>query len=274
LNAEAYAYCKADVKTYFSAQTYARSSGRKAAIGAEMTAAAATLERSAGRVVPCVVAGDGGAQPGQSSPAAPSSHRLDALKRERNELRKQLSRLQEARSELEGPGLELQSLEAEAQSLERQAAEAVAFWVSGGCEGARPAIDAKWLSDIAKGREVAHAAAHANAGSIGEIEKQGVALRQQLMAIEDRIASEVAVVLATELEGELAGVRAAADEFNAAISRVMGLRSFLRPGGNYAFNLLAQKISALQNPDIGATRAEIEAAAGDWQRRVEELTAS
>jgi hypothetical protein len=52
----------------------------------------------------------------------------------------------------------------------------------------------------------------------------------------------------------------------------MGLRSFLlRPGGNYAFNLLAQKISALQNPELGATRAEIEAAAGDWQRRVEEL---
>jgi hypothetical protein len=82
-----------------------------------MTAAAATLERSAGRVVPCVVAGDGGAQPGQSPPAAPSSHRLDALKRERNELRKQLSRLQEARAELEGPGLELQGLEAEAKAL-------------------------------------------------------------------------------------------------------------------------------------------------------------
>jgi len=100
-------------------------------------------------------------------------------------------------------------------------------------------------------------------------------LRQRLAALDGEIASEIAAVLAGELEGALADVQAAADEFNAVISRVLGLRSFLlRPGGNYAFNLLAQKISALQNPELGATRVEIEAAAGAWQRRAEELTAS
>jgi hypothetical protein len=71
---------------------------------------------------------------------------LENLKRERGALRRQLSRLVGARTELEGPSRLLEELEAERQSLELANAGAVSDWVSGGCEGSRPALDPGRLS--------------------------------------------------------------------------------------------------------------------------------
>jgi hypothetical protein len=78
--------------------------------------------------------------------------------------------------------------------------------------------------------------------------------------------------LAAGLEAEVTAVRMAADEFNAALARVMGLRAFtLKHGGSPAFIRLAEQISLLKTPAIGATRAETESAAAEWERRFEEL---
>jgi hypothetical protein len=111
-----------------------------------MTAAAATLERSAGLTVPdcsAVTAGDGG--PGTISMPGLPSGRLNGLKKERSALRTRLSRLEEARDELEAPGRLLEELEAERQAVELETAGAVSDWVSRGCEDARPVSDARRL---------------------------------------------------------------------------------------------------------------------------------
>jgi hypothetical protein len=102
-----------------------------------MTAASLTVDDSAGQVTKGA-AGDAAAG---DSPAFAAASRLGELKRDRDALRKQVSRLREARAELEAPGIELQSLEDEARRLELQTAEAVADWVSRGCEGVRPVSD-------------------------------------------------------------------------------------------------------------------------------------
>jgi Tfp pilus assembly protein PilN len=104
------------------------------------------------------------------------------------------------------------------------------------------------------------------------ISEQAATMRARLEAIDAEIASEAAAVLAAGLEGELAAVRVAADELNRALARALGLRVFaLSHRGNRAFIHLMEHISGLQTPEIGATRAETEAAAAEWERRFEEL---
>jgi hypothetical protein len=80
------------------------------------------------------------------------------------------------------------------------------------------------------------------------------------------------VVLAGGLDAEMVAIGAAADELNHRLARALGLRSFSVSRGGHAFMRLAERISALQTPEIGSTRAQIEVAAAEWQRRFEELT--
>jgi hypothetical protein len=68
-------------------------------------------------------------------------------------------------------------------------------------------------------------------------------------------------------------IGAAADELNAALGRVMGLRVFAVSQGGHAIMRLAERVSALSTPEIGSTKIQIEAATADWQRRFEELVA-
>jgi hypothetical protein len=87
-------------------------------------------------------------------------------------------------------------------------------------------------------------------------------------------AGDIAVVLGHELDADLIQVQIAADDLNAAISRVMGLHAFLiaQGRGNPAFQRLAEKIQQLKTPAIGSTRAETEAAAAVWAAKFSELT--
>jgi hypothetical protein len=78
--------------------------------------------------------------PGQSPLGAPS-HRLDALKHERAELRRQISRLLEARGELEAPSLRLAEIEAERRLLDDDHTARLSACVASGCSGPQPAPD-------------------------------------------------------------------------------------------------------------------------------------
>jgi hypothetical protein len=240
-----------------------------AAILAESTGSAA--HNGSAAASPRGVPGDGGTGGVRQLPV-PSSL-LTGLKRERNTLRKQLERLQEARVELEEPSRVLADIEAEQQSLELETAEAIAAWAAAGCAGARPALDpAARLSDIAKRLDAARKAVEANAVPLAEVDSQMVTLRQRLAALDGEIASGIAVVLADELEGELAGVRAAADELNAALARVMGLRVFaLSHRGTPGFMRLVEQLLALQTPVIGSTKIQIEVAAAEWRSKFAEM---
>jgi hypothetical protein len=210
--------------------------------------------------------------PNGNASASGTSCRLTELKGERDMLRQQLSRLQAARAELEAPGRQIQEFEAEVRTLHAETASAISAWVSGGCRGARPASDPARV--IARRAEAARQALNANAARIGEIDRQMVTLRHQLADADGQIAGEIAVVLGRELEADLAQVQIAADDLNAAISRVMGLRAFLiaQGRGNPAFQRLAERIQHLKTPAIGSTRDETASAAASWARRFEEMT--
>jgi BMFP domain-containing protein YqiC len=125
---------------------------------------------------------------------------------------------------------------------------------------------------LSRRHEAATAAARANGVASGELDCQLAALRQRLATLEDQIAAEAVAALGAALEAELAAIRTAADELNHALARALGLRSFLYShGGNYAFAQLAEKISQLRTPGIGATRQEVETAGAEWQRRFADL---
>jgi hypothetical protein len=125
-----------------------------------------------------------------------------------------------------------------------------------------------WQASLSRRRQAAQAACDAHSGAIAEIDAQLAATRQRLTGIDEQIASEAAADLAAGLEAEVAAIRIAADELNRALGRALGLRIFaLSKRGNHAFARLAERISALRTPEIGATVRESEAAAKDWERR-------
>jgi sugar/nucleoside kinase (ribokinase family) len=195
------------------------------------------------------------------------------LKHERAKLRKRLGRLEKARAELEQASIRLGEIEAEQRLLDDDRAARLSEWVRGGCTGPQPEPDRARLANLTKQQEAAQATVGASAGPIAVIDSQMATLRQRLAAADVQIASEIAAVLAGELDAKLADVQIAADALNAGLANVMGLRAFaFKHGGNYAFSQLAQKISALKTPEIGATRAETEAAEEQWQHKFDELT--
>jgi hypothetical protein len=213
--------------------------------------------------------GDGGAA--ASAPLAPPSA-LDGLKHERAQLCSRLERMRAARDELEAPANELQRIDDERHALELANAGAVSDWVSRGCEGSRPALDPGRLSSVDRRREIALAASNANAAPLAELAKQADTIRARLGAIEGEITAEAAAILGSELEGELTAVRVAADELNAALGRVMGLRVFaLSHRGNRAFMPLVERLLGLSTPEIGSTKIQIEHAAQAWRSKFAEL---
>jgi hypothetical protein len=237
-----------------------------------MTAAAAANSESTGRPLTPGRHGDGGA-PGQSPPAAPPSHLVE-LKAERARLRKQLERMQAARDELESPGHVLEDIESESRSLEVSTAATLGFWASAGCEGPPPASSLERMAALARQREATQRAIDANCAAIGEINEQMATLRQRLVAVDDRIATEIAVVLVGEVDGKLAEVKAAADSLNLEIAVVMGLHSFLHKKGGHGFAQLAWQLSQrMVTPELGALRREIEAAETEWGSKYAELVA-
>jgi hypothetical protein len=138
--------------------------------------------------------------------------------------------------------------------------------------GRQAGFGSKRAADIAKRKEAATLALNANAVPLGELNHQMGTVRARLAAVESQIDVEAVATLAGELDAEMAAIGAAADELNAALARVMGLRAFtLQRGSNYAFSRLAAKITELRTPEIGSTRGETADAAAEWERRFEEL---
>jgi hypothetical protein len=102
---------------------------------------------------------------------------------------------------------------------------------------------------------------------------QAHAIRARLDAISVEITAEAASALASGLESEMAAIGAAADELNAALGRVLGLRVFaLSHKSNRAFMRLVERLLALSTPEIGSTKIQIEVAAAEWCARFMELT--
>jgi chromosome segregation ATPase len=234
----------------------------------------AILAESAGRVsgasgavsVPGA-AGEGG--PGAQEPPGPSSH-LAELKHERAKLRKRLPKLEKARA---SPSLELAEIESERRLLDDDSAARLSDWARGGCNGAQPIPYATRIDDIARRHEAAVRACEAATAPIAEVDRQLVDTRARLRTLEGEIGAEAARVLVSGLEAELKAVQKAADELNGRLAQVMGLRSFLHRQGGSGLPQLAWQVSQARTPEIGATRAETEAAAKEWQHRFEELVA-
>jgi hypothetical protein len=78
--------------------------------------------------------------------------------------------------------------------------------------------------------------------------------------------------LAAGLEDELAEIQTAADELNAALGRVMGLRVFaLSHRGTPGFMRLVERLLGLSTPEIGSTKIQIEVAAAEWGSKYAEM---
>jgi hypothetical protein len=163
-------------------------------------------------------------------------------------------------------------------------AEIVAMtgWASGGCVGDPPAPDLKQRRALAEKLVAAQSAAAAAKGAGQDIDQKIADVSNHLRTINAQI--EVAAFDAVEVEHAaiMAQYQANCEEGRKLASRIHGLANFYGDKGRALFDRGDQDgataymrrssaLTGMKLPNPGVSRANVEAAAAEWGRRIDAL---
>jgi hypothetical protein len=218
----------------------------------------------------------------QTPTSPPEPIVLERLISERSRLTQELADFQASAARLRETANAEAAVIQEVGALGRAEIDAMTAWATDGCVGPEPTPDQKQRKALAEKLAAAQAAAAAAKGAGRDIDQKIADVSNHLRTINAQI--ELAAFDAVEAEhaAVMAQYQANCEKGRKLASRIHGLANFYGDKGRALFDRGDQDgataylrrssaLTGMKLPSPGVSRADVEAAAAEWGRRIDAL---